>query len=556
MLKFVKLENECKIVISNSVSDDEIFKLEELLSEDFHLFSVNFTNIYNIPLALVELLYKHIEVLQKNIEIVINKSRLSKYLNQIGLKGFFISKLKDRQSKNPNINVLAIGGSANSSEKIIEILSQIDTTKFAIFLIQHVDAKMNGIFDGILSHYVESKISYATEGMDIEIGHIYLAAKDRHVGVENSKIHLDNSALKNGARPSISISFNSLSNEYKDNFVAVLTCGNGADEVDSLANLKKNNSVIIIQNPNNCKADSIPTDAKNKKIYDFIFDTQDIVFYLRCMSLKFDSDDEWIKYLVDEIYIRYEYDFRLYQKDSVKRRVKSFMIKHRVKDIKTFIVLVLFNKSAFKSLFFDLSINVTEFFREVEASKKMIEIINKGYKNCYNIKIWSAGCSSGEEVYSTAIILNELGLLHKSVIYATDFNPVVIEEAKNAIYSLKRFDRAKEAYEKLHFKLPLENYFEINTKFVKVKENIKHNILFFVHNLEKDSVFNEFDMIECKNVMIYFDEKLKQNVFKMFYDSLKFGGHLFLGPSEVLPENFENRFEKYDNNYRIYKKVA
>ncbi|WP_373002547.1 CheR family methyltransferase [Sulfurimonas sp.] len=556
MLKFVKQGRECKIEIYDNVSSEEVLQLKELLDEDFYLFSINFTRIYNIPASLSELLYEYTEVLQKNINIVVNKSRLSKYLNYIGLNGIFVSKIKDRQSTNPNIDVIAIGGSANSSAKIIEILSNIDTTKFAIFLIQHIDPLKDGIFDEILESYVESNIFYASQGMDVKVGQIYLASKDRHMTVKDSKIHLEDSALKNGARPSISVSFESLSQEYKENFCGIITCGYATDGVDSLATLKRNNSVILVQNPDDCEASSIPKQAKNQKIYNFVFDTRDMAFYLRCMSLQYDTLDEWITFLFDEIYIRYEYDFRLYQRDSVKRRVEQFMIKHRIVDVKTFVVLVIFDKSAFKSLFLDLSINVTEFFRDVESSKKMIEIIKKEHKNRYNIKIWSAGCSSGEEVYSTAIILNELGLLHKSILYSTDFNPIVIEEAKNSIYSIERFNKAKKAYGQLGFKMPLENYFEINTKFVKVKEYVKQNVLFFVHNLEKDSVFNEFDMIECKNVMIYFNEELKQNIFKMFYDSLKFGGHLLLGPSEKLPVNFEDRFEACDDINKIYRKVA
>ncbi|WP_373035279.1 CheR family methyltransferase [Sulfurimonas sp.] len=556
MLKFIRLERECKIAISSSVSDNEIIELQELLNEDFYLYTIHFTYIYNIPTGLIELLYKHIEILKKNVNIVVNKSRLSKYLNYIGFKGLFISELKDRECKNPNINVIAIGGSANSSEKFIEILSNIDTKEFAIFIIQHINPKMNGVFDEILSNYVKSDICYAANGMKVEKGHIYLAEKNKHMKVKNSQIYLDEESFVNAARPSISVSFNSLSNEYKDNLLVILSCGHSNDGVDSLQNLRKNNSVIIVQDPDSCEADSIPTQAKKAKFYDFIFDTKDIASYIRCMSLHFDTHDEWIKYLLDEIYVRYEYDFRLYQLDSVKRRVEQFMIKHRIKNIKSFVILVLFNKSAFKSLFMDLSINVTEFFRRVEDSKKMIDVINKEHKHCYNIKIWSAGCSSGEEVYSMAIILNELGLLEKSLIYATDFNPVIIEEAKNAIYSLESFNKAKKAYEQLHFKLPLEEYFEINKRFVKVKENLKHNVLFFVHNLQRDSVFNEFDMIECKNVMIYFDDKLKQSVFKIFYDSLKFGGHLFLGPNEILPVSFDNRFKQSEDGSKIYKKVA
>ena len=554
MLKYTVLLHECHIVVSHSLTDDEILQIKELLSEEFSLFTIAFNYIYTIDAVLVDILHTALE--NKKIEITVNKSRLSKYLNLLGIKSVFVSDLSGLKVLNPNAYVLAIGGSANSSAKIIEILSSIDTRKYIIFIIQHIDPEKDAYFDKILQEYVQSKVSYVYDGMKIQKAHIYIASKNKHMLVKDSKIYLSDTEALHYARPSISASFNSISEAYKENLVALLTCGYADDGVDSLNYLKHNRSSILIQNPKECEADSIPLEAIGHHIYDYVLETQDIVRYISTLGMNFTSNEQWIEYLLEEVFYKYEYDFRKYQIDSISRRVKLFMIKHRFHDIKRVIILTLVNKAVFKSLFLDLSINVTEFFRDIPSSKKMIEILQEEYKNAYNIKIWSAGCSSGEEVYSTAIILNELNLLKKSIIYATDFNPIIIEEARNGIFPFNKYKKGKEAYAKLNLNSRFENYFRINRKFVKIDDDTRQNILFFVHNLEKDSVFNEFDIIECKNVMIYFNEELKQNIFHMFYESLKFGGHLFLGTSEVLPANFQNKFLQYSNECKIYKKVS
>jgi len=186
----------------------------------------------------------------------------------------------------------------------------------------------------------------------------------------------------------------------------------------------------------------------------------------------------------------------------------------------------------------------------------MIDIIQKEHQHSYKIKLWSAGCSSGEEVYSSAIILNELGLLHKSLIYATDFNPVVIKEAENGIYPRAKFETSQQLYKELNLNTPLSYYFNINNDYVEIIDEIKEKVMFFVHNLEEDTVFNEFDIIECKNVLIYFDDVLQDRVFKLLYNSLKFGGHLFLGESEYLPKYYLDKFTQCNDGCKMYKKVA
>ncbi len=555
MLKYFESGFDCKVLIDGDISDEDLLVLEKLFNDEYASYNLEFIKTYTFPSSLLRLLYTQMELYRKNISIVVHTSRLSRYLHVLGIDSKFSSHLQDRYISNPNAKVIAIGGSADSGEKIMQILSSIDTTQFIIFIIQHVCPDKDGVLDEILSRLTSSKVSYAKNGENVKVGHIYIASKDKHMLVVDNLIVLESSEAKNSARPSISVSFESLSDMYKDNLLAILECGYGFDGVSSLERLKKNSSCVIIQDPSGCRADTIVKEALSQKKHNFVFSTSDIISYINTISLEFTTSEAWIQYLLDEIYIRYEYDFRLYQMPLVKRRIEAFMIKHSIKDMKHLVILVLYFKTAFRLLLFEISINVTEFFRKTESSIAMLEVLHQ-YKNSYSIKIWSAGSSSGEEVYSTAIMLSELGMLEKSLLYATDFNPVVIQEAKNGIYPIDAFQRAKEKYNKLNFSSTLDSYFEINTKFIEIKDKIKKKVMFFVHNLEKDSVFNEFDIIECKNVLIYFNEELQEHVFKLFYDSLKFGGYLFLGVSETLPRCFEGKFKICEKSYKTYKKVA
>jgi len=554
LLKYIILSSTYKIDIIDKVEENDLEVLSELLKKKGYLFEINFINLYLLSPSCIDMIYHHQYELQQNIKLTTNKGKLSKYLHNLGFTIFFHPNQKYRL--NLDIDVLAIGGSANSSEKIIEILSQIKLEKFAVFIIQHVNPKHEGLFDTILAKYVTAKVDYAVDGMNVQKGHIYLAPRDKHLKVYHGEIVLDEGAKVHSARPSISVSFTSLSEEYKENFLALLTCGYIDDGVDSLSTLKTNNSTIIIQKPEECQADSMPNFAKKQAIYDFIFTTKESIKYINMLHLDIDTEKTWLDLLLYGIYEEYEYDFRLYYQEPIKRRVISFMSKYSIDTIKELSFLVFFNKSIFNSLFLDLSINVTDFFRKERSSQNMISLIQKEYKNCYNIKLWSAGCSNGKEVYSTAIILNELGLLNKSIIYATDINPIVIQEAKNGVYELQKYKKAELVYKNFGFQHALSHYFIINDYYVKVKSILQEKVLFFVHNLAKDSVFNEFDMIECKNVMIYFDDTLKERVFQLFYDSLKFGGHLFLGESEELLEQFQTRFKKCHDDCKIYRKIA
>ncbi|HEY5562840.1 MAG TPA: protein-glutamate O-methyltransferase CheR [Clostridiaceae bacterium] len=266
-------------------------------------------------------------------------------------------------------------------------------------------------------------------------------------------------------------------------------------------------------------------------------------------------NEEEVYSFLNELNIIYGYDYTQYQIDSIMRRINIAMIKEGIRDFSLFREQVLNNESFFHNLFLDFSINTTEFFRNPMVFA-LIKTKILPYLNSYNhIKIWCAGCSNGKEAYSLAMMLKEAGILSKTQIYATDINPYVIEEAKNGMYSTATLDKDINNYRNAQGVENFIAYFDINKSYIKVKEELMKNILFFQHSLLSNGTLNEFNLILCRNLFIYFNDKLQESMLKNFYNSLDNNGFLVLGKSEgIQRNNGEKYFCKYDEILKIYKK--
>lgn len=275
-------------------------------------------------------------------------------------------------------------------------------------------------------------------------------------------------------------------------------------------------------------------------------------------SLKTEKEilnNEDVYSFLNDLNTTYGYDYTEYQIDSIMRRINIAMLKERIYDFNLFREKVLNNEEDFHNLFLDFSINTTEFFRNPEV---FALIKNKilPYLNSYNhIKIWCAGCSNGKEPYSLAIMLKEAGILDKTQIYATDINPYVIEEAKNGLYSMSTLDKDINNYRNAQGENNFIQYFDINRSYIKVKDELMKNILFFQHSLLSSGTLNEFNLILCRNVFIYFNDSLQERMLKNFYNSLDNNGFLVLGKSEGIQRNNGKKyFRKYDEILKVYKK--
>lgn len=266
---------------------------------------------------------------------------------------------------------------------------------------------------------------------------------------------------------------------------------------------------------------------------------------------------EQISDFLNKINEQYGYDYTQYQIESIIRRIRIAMKKENIQDFNKYSHAVLQNEHIFEQLFLEFSINTTEFFRDPELYAEIKNTILPSLNSFSHLKIWCVGCSIGKEPYSLAFLLDECGMLNKTQIYATDINPYVLEEAKNGLFSIQTLEKDMNNYREANGSKNFVDYFELKQNYIKVKERYKKNILFFQHNLVNSTVFNEFHLILCRNVLIYFNSTLQQSALKHFYNSLTPNGFLVLGKSEGLIQNRGySYFNKYNENLKVYTKKA
>ena len=271
------------------------------------------------------------------------------------------------------------------------------------------------------------------------------------------------------------------------------------------------------------------------------------------------NENEKIEFdlILEAIYQKYGYDFRNYAKASLRRRLRYRLSQSNLKTISEMQHKLLNDKKFFDTLLLDLTINVTEMFRDPSFFKALREIVISELKKQPFIKVWHAGCSSGEEIYSTAILLKENGMYESSLIYATDTNEMVLDKAKSGIFPIEKMKDFTVNYRKAGGIASFADYYTARYDNAIMDNSLKKNIVFSNHNLVTDSAFGEMDLIMCRNVLIYFNRDLQDRVFRLFMDSLRPGGFLCLGSKETvrfssLSGNFENVIEKE----RVYRRIA
>lgn len=262
-----------------------------------------------------------------------------------------------------------------------------------------------------------------------------------------------------------------------------------------------------------------------------------------------------IDLLIEAVKKYYGYDFSDYSKAHIKRRMMVFLNKHRFASISEMQHHVLHNSKIFEDFLNNFSINVTEMFRDPSFYKEFREKVIPTLKTYPYIKIWMAGCATGEEIYSFAIMLKEEGLLSRSTIYATDFNSEALRKASKAIYSIDTIKNYTANYQKSGGTQSFSDYYLADYNSVIIDKSLKVNIVFAEHNLVTDGVFTEANLIVCRNVLIYFNRDLQDKVFNLFNESLITGGFLALGTKETLQfSSVANKYSTISKENKIYKK--
>ncbi|KGR74932.1 CheR family methyltransferase [Ureibacillus sinduriensis] len=263
-----------------------------------------------------------------------------------------------------------------------------------------------------------------------------------------------------------------------------------------------------------------------------------------------------IHLLLEGIYLKYGYDYRDYAYPSIRRRVWHRVHGEKLTTISRLLDKVLHDATCFERLIADFSINVTEMFRDSLFFKSFKDNVIPQLKTYPSIRIWHAGCSTGEEVYSMAILLHEAGLYEKTKIYATDINTDVLKTAKNGCFSLERMKKYTNNYMQAGGEQAFSDYYKVTDGGVKFHPYLTKNVVFAQHNLVTDHSFNEFHVILCRNVLIYFNKDLQNKVHHLFHQSLGKFGVLCLGNKESLNyTNYYKLYEEISSSQKIYKKI-
>jgi len=256
--------------------------------------------------------------------------------------------------------------------------------------------------------------------------------------------------------------------------------------------------------------------------------------------------------LIDNIY---GFHFSGYSPASFKRRVSRIMELEKLSlfDLRARLTN---DPAYFQHFLMEITVNVTEMFRDPHFYQALKAQVVPYMESFPKINVWHAGCSTGEELYSFAILFKEVNLYERSFFYGTDINAEVLEKAKEGIYDLRKMKTNAENYLQTGASGTLSDYYTAKYDAASIHHSLKKNVLFSTHNLVTDGVFNEFQLISCRNVLIYFNLDLQMEVIDLFYHSLANFGFLCLGAKETLRSKDLKRFKIVDKQNRIYQKIA
>jgi two-component system, chemotaxis family, CheB/CheR fusion protein len=479
-----------------------------------------------------------------------------------------VGKTKDSsQSKIPkdDIYIVGVGASAGGLEALNQFFRNAPHDDAAYVVVQHISPDYKSLMKELLSKHTTLKIINASEGSVVHSNQIYVIPSDKNVTIKDGKLHLDNKPEKRSQNMSIDMFFNSLARDKKSRAIAVILSGVGSDGTNGALAIKKAGGLVIAQEPSSSKFDGMPSSVIASGVADmillptvmaeeinyFIEHPGSVQFYNENLSEK---DEETLSEILDHVQIVTGRNFSAYKKATIIRRLKRRMLQRGLTDFEGYKKYLVSTPSEAETLSKDFLIGVTGFFRDSEAFKELEnkvipEIIDRKNKDDV-VKVWVAGCSTGEEAYSLAILLKEYLVKAKKdievKIFASDIDKSALEFAGKGVYDEQVVQNIAPEY--------LSRYFlKTGTKY-KILPELRKMVIFAPHDLINDPPFSRIDLVSCRNVLIYLGPELQRKLLSVFHFSLNLGGYLVLGSSENIGE-LKNSFADVSPKWKIFKSI-
>jgi two-component system CheB/CheR fusion protein len=460
--------------------------------------------------------------------------------------------------------VVGIGASAGGLEALERFFENMpESSGMAFIVVSHLDPKHVSIMPELIQKSTKMKLYQAEDGMIVKPNHVYVAPANSDIAILHGTIQLIEPVQAHGFRLPIDFFFKSLSQDLGEKAICIILSGMASDGTAGLKAIKSELGMVIVQDLKSAKFDGMPTSAIKTGLADYILPPEampdQLIKYAlyKVKGVLFDksTSDGKIPDIFQKIFVLLRnhtgHDFSLYKQNTISRRVERRMNVSQIDSIPNYIRLLQENPSEIDSLFKELLIGVTNFFRDPESFVKLKGILAELVKRKPEggkIRIWIPGCSTGEEAYSIAIILAEcMNKAKKNLdvqIFATDIDSEAIEKARIGTFSGIQPDVDKTR---------LRNFFTSSGNTFHIRKEIREMMIFAPQNVIKDPPFTKMDLISCRNLLIYFNAELQKKIIPIFHYSLLSNGILFLGSSETIG-GFVDLFSMLDKKWKFYKK--
>ena len=455
--------------------------------------------------------------------------------------------------------IVGIGASAGGLEALQQLLTFLPSnTGMAFVIIQHLAPNHKSMLTDILAKYSAMPVIEIKNDMRVERNHVYMIPPKFNVVIDSDILHLKEYAPEMINYP-IDIFFRSLAVSYENRSVAVILSGTGSDGTNGIRSIKEHNGVIIVQTPESAKFDGMPRNAIATGFVDIIQKPDSIAKEMSHISASMvDSDTRYLlsdQDLMSQVFsilrkvtnINYAY----YKQTTILRRIERRLVVTHSRNLQEYVTYLTNNPEEAKTLVKEVLIGVTSFFRDPEffdvLKETVIKQILRNSPRDKQIRVWVAGCSTGEEAYSIAILfaesMEELGFKRDIKIFATDLDANSISTAVRGIYGNNIIEDVSVSR--------LSKYFTRKGNKYVIHHEIRKMIIFAQHNIFQDPPFGKLDLISCRNVLIYFQTVLQRNLFAIFHMALNDHGHLFLGKSESVID-YDDVFRAVCANEKIF----
>ncbi len=476
-------------------------------------------------------------------------------------KGAFLQKTEEAL-----FPIVGIGASAGGLEALDQFFQNMPgDSGLAFVVIQHLDPNHSGIMPELLQRITSMKVLQATDNLKVKPNFVYVIPPNKSLSILNGLLHLFDPVESRGLRLPIDIFFRSLAFDRQEKSIGIVLSGMGSDGSLGLQAIKEKNGIVLVQDPESAKFDSMPRNAIDSVIADIVAPATELpakmisFLNLNPVIRQKQEIESKVKSSIDKIIILIRehsgHDFSLYKKATLFRRIERRKSVHGIEKIPAYVRFLQENPKEIEILFKELLIGVTNFFRDAlmwETLKENIfpELLEK-LPNGYILRAWVTGCSTGEEAYSLAIIFRE-GMeklqQHKNItlqIFATDLDNDAIEKARKGYFNKNiEADVSPERVSK---------YFTLDGEGYRINSYIREMVVFAPHNVIRDPPFTKLDILCCRNMLIYMEPELQKKLISLFNYSLNPGALMILGAAETIG-NQTDEFKIFDGKLKIYKR--